>query len=229
MSRTKTHQAGYSLIELLVAISISTILLLIATDFVITGTLNANIDYNRTVVQSNTKSAVENVARTIRTARSVEATNSQPDPNPPVTGNPYSWTATAGSNATLILAVPARDASNNLLYVDGLHSSIYTNDVIFYLDSTTRRLYRRTIANSATGNVAKTTCPPAIATASCPPDTIIVEDIAGLTTRYFDNANTSVAVPSGTESVGYSVTETKNIGNRSYSSTYSTITTLRNK
>lgn len=229
MSHTQTHQSGFSLLELLIAISITTILLLIASNFVITGTLNANAEYNRTVIQSNTKSAVENVARTIRSAKSVEATNSQPDPNPPITANPYSWTAAAGNNATLILAVPARDASNNLLYADGLHSNIYTNDIIFYLDATTHRLYKRTIANSAAGNAAKTTCPPASASASCPPDTIIVEDIAGLSTSYFDNTNISVAVPSGTEAVGYSVTETKKIGSRSYTSTYTTVAALRNK
>lgn len=229
MIQVKINQGGFSLLELLVAISVTTILLMIASNFVITGTLSANVEYNRTVVQSNTKSAVENVARTIRSAKSVEATNSQPDPNPPVTANPYSWSATAGNNATLILAVPARDASNNLMYVDGLHSTIYTNDVIFYLDSTTHRLYRRTIANSVADNAAKTSCPPAIASASCPADTIIVEDIAGLSTSYFDAANANVSVPSGTEAVGYSVTETKIIGKRSYSSTYSTVTALRNR
>lgn len=229
MISVRTDQGGFSLLELLVAISVTTILLMIASNFVITGTLSANVEYNRTVVQSNTKSAVEIVARSIRSAKSVEATNSQPDPNPPVTANPYSWSAAAGNNATLILAVPARDASNSLLYVDGLHSNIYTNDVIFYLDATTHRLYKRTIANAVAGNAAKTSCPPALATSSCPADTIIVEDIAGLNTSYFDNANAAVLVPSGTESVGYSVTETKVIGKRSYSSSYTTITALRNK
>jgi len=229
MINHQTNQAGFSLLELLVAISVTTILLMVAGNFVVNGTLGANVEYNRTVVQSNTKSAVEIVARTVRSAKSVEANNSQPDPNPPVTASPYSWAAVAGTNATLILAVPARDASNNLLYVDGLHSNIYTNDVIFYLDAATHRLYKRTIANSVAGNADKTTCPPSLATSSCPADKIIVEDIAGLTTSYLDNTNASVAVPSGTESVGYSVTETKNIGQRSYTSTYSTITALRNK
>ncbi len=229
MSGRLASEGGFSLLELLVAISITTVLLLIADNFVIDGTLSANIAYNKTTIQSNTKSAVENVARTIRSAKSVEATNSQPDPNPPIPANPYSWTAVAGNNATLILAVPARDTGNNLLYVDGLHSNIYTNDVIFYLDSATNRLYKRTIANAVAGNAAKTTCPPALSSSSCPPDSIIVEDIAGLSTTYLNAANVSVAVPSGTEAVGYSVTETTNIGTRSYSSTYSTITALRNK
>ena len=229
MSSRVSPQAGFSLLELLVAISVTTILLMVAGNFVVNGTLSANIAYNQTIVQSNTKSAVEIVARTIRSARSVEAANAQPDPNPPVVGSPYSWAAVSGNNATLILAIPARDAANNLLYVDGLHSNLYTNDVIFYLDTSTDRLYKRTIANAVIGNAAKTTCPPAIATSSCPADTIIVEDIAGLTTNYLDNTNANVAVPSGTEAVGYSVTETKKIGNRDYSSTYSTITALRNK
>ncbi len=223
------HEGGFSLLELLLAISITSILLLVGGNFVVDGTLSANIDYNRTIVQSNTKSAVDIVARTIRSSRSVQAQNSQPDPNPPVSGNPYSWTGTAGTNATLILAVPARDTSGNLLYVDGLHNNLYTNDVIFYLDPSTNRLYKRTIANAVAGNVAKTTCPPSVATSSCPPDSVVVEDIASLTTGYFDDSNSPVATPTGTESVSYSVKESRIIGSRTYSSSYSTITALRNK
>lgn len=222
-------QGGFSLLELLVSISITAILLLVGGNFVVDGTLSANVDYNRTVVQSNTKTAVDIVARTIRSARSVEAQNAQPDPNPPVTGNPYSWSGTAGVDATLILAIPARDAAGNLLYIDGLHNNLYTNDVIFYLDPSTRRLYKRTIANAVAGNAAKTTCPPSLATPTCAPDAVVVEDIASLTTGYLDDTNVAVTIPSGTEAVSYKVKESRVIGSRTYSSSYSTITALRNK
>ncbi len=231
MSPAALSNRGFSLIEVLVAISISGLMLLVLGNFLTNGIRSANQDYNQTVVLVNTKAAVESVARFVREAKSVEASNSQPDSHSPgAPGNLYSWSGTAGSGATLILAIPSRDTNNNLIYIDGLHNSLYTDDVIFYLDSTTHRLYKRVIANtSATGNKAKTTCPPASATAGCPADSVIVEDVANLTTSYLDGNGNSVSVPTGTEAVHYTVTESKLIGPRTYTSSYTTTATLRNK
>ena len=223
------NEAGFSLLELILAITITSFLLLVAGNFMTNGILSTNKDYNKTLIQSNTKLAVDTVARFIKSAVSVESQNSQPDANAPVVGNQYSWSGVAGNNATLILAVPARDSSNNLIYVDGLHTTLYTDDVIFYLHARDHRLYKRVIANSVAGDAAKTTCPPAIATTSCPADAVIVEDIASLSSAYYDNNDNSVSVPSGTEAVGYTVTESKIIGLTTYSSSYSTIAALRNK
>ncbi len=225
------NERGFTLLELLLAISLTTILLMVVSDFVTDGIQSSNQDYNKTIVITNTKAAVETVARAIRETRSVEANNSLPDSNSPgAPTNLYSWSGSAGPNATLILAVPARDTSNNLIYIDGLHNSLYTDDIIFYLDSTTHRLYKRTIANaSAQDDKAKTTCPPAIATSSCPADAVIVEDVANLTTSYLDGNNAIVTQPTGTEAVNYSVTESKTIGLRTYTSTYTTTAALRNK
>ncbi len=226
----RKNELGFTLIELLITMAVSAILLFISGEFIGRGTLSINADYNKTLVQTDTQTAVETVARVIKSARSVEAQNSQPDPySPGGSTNLYGWSGTAGTNATLILAVPARDASNNLLYVDGLHTNLYTNDVIYYFDSTTNKLFKRTIANSVAGNSAITTCPPANATPSCPSDSVIVQDIANLATSFFDSNNNAVSVPLGTESVGYTLTETRVIGNKSYIGTYSTTASLRNK
>jgi prepilin-type N-terminal cleavage/methylation domain-containing protein len=219
-------EAGFSLIELLITMAVSSILLFVSGVFIGQGTLSINADFNKTLAQT----AVDTVARVIKSARSVQAQNSQPDLHSPGgSTNLYGWNGTAGTNATLILAIPARDASNNLLYVDGLHTNLYTNDVIYYFDSSTKKLFKRTIANSVPGNAAVTTCPPALATSSCPADSVVVQDIANLATSYFDSNNASVSVPSGTESVGYTLTETRVIGNKSYVGTYSTLVSMRNK
>ncbi len=226
----RDNELGFSLFELLITMAVSSILLYVSGEFIGKGTLSINADFNKTLVQTDTQTAVDTVARVIKSARSVEAQNSQPDPYSP--GGPtnlYGWNGTAGANATLILAIPARDASNNLLYVDGLHTNLYTNDIVYYFDSGTKKLFKRIIANSVAGNVAVTTCPPAFATASCPADSVIVQDVANLSTSYFDPNNNPVSVPLGTESVGYTLTETRVIGNKSYIGTYSTTASLRNK
>ncbi len=222
--------SGFTLLELLICMAISAILLLVGGTFVGQGTLSINADYNKTLVQTDTETAVNAISRVIKSAKSVEAVNSQPDANGPGgAANPYSWNGAAGPNGTLILAIPSRDSSGNLLYIDGLHTNLYTDDVIYYFDSASKKLFKRTIANSVTGNVAKTTCPPSLATSSCPGDSVVVQDIANLATSYFDSTNASVAVPSGTEAVGYTLTETRVIGNKSYVGTYASTSSLRNK
>lgn len=225
------NERGFSLLEVLIAISLSGLLLIVVGEFTTNGIRSSNQDYNQTVVLVNTKAAVESVARVVREARSVQASNSQPDGHAPgAPADPYSWSGSAGSNATLILAVPSRDTSNNLIYIDGLHNNLYTDDVIFYLESSTNRLYKRIVANpSAPGNRAVTTCPPAVATPGCPADSLIVEDVADLTTAYLDSNGNTIATPSGTEAVHFTVTESKIIGPRTYTSSYTTTATMRNK
>ncbi len=225
------RQGGFTLFELLLAISISSILILAVGDFASSSILGSNQDYNKTLVLTNAKEAVGIVARQIQAAKSVEAVNSLPDANAPgAPGNLFSWSGTPGNGATLILAVPSRNGSGDIIYVDGLHASLYTDEIIFYLNPSTRRLYRRRIANSsAPGNTALTTCPPSTASLGCPADADVVDDVANLVTMYLDRDNNTVSLPSGTEAINYTVTETRTINGHAYSGTYSSIATMRNK
>ncbi len=223
--------AGFTLFELLLAISISSVLILAVSNFASSSLSGSNQDYNKTLVLTNAKEAVNVVARQIRAAKSVQAANSLPDAHAPgAPGNLYSWSGASGNGATLILAVPARTASGDIIYIDGLHTNVYTDDIIFYLDATSHKLYRRRIANaSALGNVAVTTCPPSAASPSCPADSDVVDDVANLSTTYLDGNSATVSLPSGTEAVNYTVTENRTINGRVYSGVYSSIATLRNK
>ncbi len=224
------HRAGVTLMELIISIAISSLLILVLFQVITAAYANWRRENTKTQLQTNTKIAVETVAQVIRSAKSVEPKNSQPDPNPPTVGDPYSWTGVTGSGATLILAVPARDRDNNLLYIDSTHTSLYTNNVIFYLDPASKILYRRTIANqTAPNNAAVTTCPPARATPSCPADSKVVEDVANLTTTYLDASGNTVTSPSGTEAIRYNLSQTRVIGSNTYQSNYGTTATLRNK
>lgn len=222
--------AGYTLIEMLVAISVSTLLILAIGNYASSSVIGSNQDYNKTLVLANAKEAVGIVARQVRLAKSVVASNDLPDnyaPNAP--SDLYSWSGAAGSGTSLILQVPSRDTSGNIMYYNSSHTNVYTDDVIFYLDGTSKKLYKRIIANPVAGNSAKTTCPPAHATSSCPADADVVDDVANLTTSYLKSDGTTPTTPDGTEAVNYTVTETRTINGKSYSGTYTTIATLRNK
>jgi hypothetical protein len=161
----------------------------------------------------------------------VLAANTLPDDHAP--GAPsdlYSWSGSAGTDTSLILAVPSRTSSGDIIYIDGMHTQMYTDNVIFYLDSSTKKLFRRWLANtSAPGNVAITTCPPSAASPSCPADADVVDDVASLTTSYLKADGTTTTVPDNTEAVNYTVTETRVINGKSFSGTYSTVATLRNR
>jgi prepilin-type N-terminal cleavage/methylation domain-containing protein len=222
------NEDGFSLLELITATLIIGILALTVSNFYV----DRLIDYARTdtilILQSNTKQALETMQKDIRAARTIETTNQWSDPNGPG-GNPTGWTSSTGSPSTLVLAVPATDASGNLLYIDSAHSSLQTNDVIYYVDSSKKALYRRVVANPVTGNAAKSTCPPALATASCPADGKVIEDVANLVAAYYDTNNNPTSVVNNVYSVDITLTQSRYKFGRTYSNSFSTRTTLRNK
>src|SRR6266567_1566632 len=96
------------------------------------------------------KQAVGIVARQVRLAKAVVASNSLDDTNAPgAPSNPNSWSGSAGSGSgnALILEVPSRDTTGNIVYYNGSYTKVYTDEVIFYLNTTTKKLYKRLIAN----------------------------------------------------------------------------------
>ena len=225
-------EGGYTLVEMLVAISLSTLLVLSIGDFATNSVIGSNQDYNKTLVLTNSKEAVSIVARQIRLARSVLSTNSIPDTNAPVGG----WVGTAGTGNPLILAVPSRDAtSHDVVFLDGFHQSVSTDEIIFYLDSTTHKLYKRTLAATLPvgyTNAAVTTCPASLATAGCPADSDVVDDVANLSTGYLTAGSTTACTscsPNNTEAVNFTVTETRTINGKPYTGTYTTVAALRNR
>jgi len=237
-ARTAASDGGYTLIEMLVAISVSTLLILSIGDYAANSIIGSNQDYNKTLVLTNAKEAVGIVARQVRLASAVAASNSLDDTYAPYPGNPNSWSGQAGNGTSLILEVPTKDTNGNIVYKNGSHAAVFNDEVIFYLDSSTKKLYKRVIAYpnsglpSGTTNAATTTCPPAHATAGCPADADVVDDVANLTTAYINNAGvvcTSSCDITGTEAVQYTVTETRTINGKSYAGTYTTVATMRNK
>lgn len=62
----------------------------------------------------------------------------------------------------------------------------FQDEYVLYLSGTAKSLMLRSIANpSATGNRLKTSCPPALATSSCPSDKTVASDLASISMRYF--------------------------------------------
>jgi hypothetical protein len=230
LPKDKGLSAGFTTVELSVAAVLVSIVVMIMGQFFATNLNSYTRSFTKTVLQSNTKLGIETLERDIKAAQAVEDPNRWPDPNAPgAPGDLYSWHPSTGSGATLVLAVPARDTSGNLIFADVLHNAIETNDVIYYLDAGSKILYKRVIANPVAGNATLTTCPPAAASASCPSDAKIVEDVADLTIAYYTSNNTLTTNPPSAGLVQITLTQTQKKGSRTYTNSFASRVSLRNK
>lgn len=69
----------------------------------------------------------------------------------------------------------------------------YEDEYVLYLDKSKRSLMVRTLANpSAAGNKAVTSCPPASATAICPADKTLSENIDSIDKRFFSRSGVAI-------------------------------------
>jgi hypothetical protein len=111
----------------------------------------------------------------------------------------------SGTTPVIYYAQPALDGGKAYI-MNG--ESPYLNEYVLYLNGTTKQLLLRTIANpAATGNRAVSTCPKSQASSSCPADTIIAENVASISMRYFSRAGnlldyTSITDPLTGEYIG---------------------------
>jgi hypothetical protein len=69
----------------------------------------------------------------------------------------------------------------------------YEDEYIIYLDGTAKQLLIRYLANPyANDNRLLTSCPPALATANCPADKTIADNLASIDIRYFARSGTTI-------------------------------------
>ena len=221
------QEQGMSLIELTIAMSIMSMIALVMGNFVIKRMEDFAKSEAQSIVQQSTKVAMENITTIARAAQAIESVNAWPDPHGPG-GNQYGWTSTSNNPATLVLAVPVLDANDKPIYADALHNTLHTNDVIYYLDATSKSLYRRVLANPVSGNIAKTTCPPALATATCPPDSKVIEKVANLNVTYLLGQNLPATQPDGATAIKIQLSQSLKKGSKTYTSSITSQASFRN-
>lgn len=233
--RYARSQSGFSLLELLMATAVIGMLAVTVSGFYV----DRLIDYAHTntliILQTNTKQALETMEKDIKSARTLETTNTWADAHGPG-GNPYGWASSNGSPSTVVLSVPVTDTGGNLSYTDATHSALQTNDIIYYVDSATKTLYRRVIVNplcaSAGGTVdctMRSTCPPALATSSCPADGKVIEDVANLVAKYYDTSGNATSAVNNVYSLDVTLTQSRTQYGRTYTNSLTSRATLRNK
>jgi len=217
----RRDETGFTITELLIVIILTSILTLIVMLFAFDLWRSSAIQQ----AENDTLVTRFNASDTIREfigsssgliiQNSIADTNANvPDPNisggqfwlpihaiPGTTSMPAS-----GSYSPLIYFRRFSQDSSKAYIMNG--TSPYENEYVLYLDGTTKQLMMRTLANpSAAGNSSKTSCPPSLATPSCPADRVIAADVASVATRYFSRTGnlidyTSITDPSTGQYIG---------------------------
>ncbi len=157
-----TRQSGFTIVELLVAISliglISVSLIGVFGNYLSLITRNSRSNELTAESQNLLRATVEE----LRYGTGVRQTNTITDPN-----QPGGWN-TSNSDFVIIIAVPATDTSGNYI-INPDTGSPYNNELVYFKNGTD--LYKRTLANpNATGNKVVSSCPAATASSSCPAD-----------------------------------------------------------
>ena len=213
---------GYTITELIVAIAVSTIMvgvLYTVTFRYYVATAKADVT---TTMALESQSLLTQLTDDIRLATGIGETNAIDDPNGPGGG----WMTNDPSNI-LIVESPATDSNRDIIY-DSLTGYPYTNEFVYFSDGSS--MYKRTLKNEdATGNTAKTTCPQAIASGSCPADRLFTNKLENLTFVFYD-ANDAVTTDSTlARSVELTVSMSKDVYGQTLELSNSTRVTLRNQ
>ncbi len=187
----RQKSSGFTLPEVIITLFIIAILsaALMTIYFIFFNQTIRNSYHARLAVES--QSILRLIVEELRVSSGVHAV-SQPDAY--VLGGGTNW-STSNSNLVLIIATPAVDVNNNVLY-DTAAGQPYVNELVYYASNGT--LYRRQLADSdATGNKYKTSCPPANVTSTCPQDALLTNHFKALSFRFFDQDNVEIPEASG--------------------------------
>lgn len=221
---TQTNSSGFTIVELIIAITISAVL-----STAILGFMADELEQNtKAATQGNllnqAKLGLDRISTDIRLSSNADDQNRWPDNYPPTQGNAYSWQS---NQSTLILATAAQDIHGNILWQDSSKYLPYDNNIIYFTQNGT--LYKRILAAQVTGNAASNTCPSAHVSASCPADEIILQNVTGFSISYRDGYDNDVtSTPSSARSIVMQITITTSSYGQTLSESYTERMVFRN-
>lgn len=185
---TSNRSSGFSIVELNLSITIMAILLVsllavFANFFVIMTRTNVLVD-----MTVDSQGLLRTMVEELRYGAGVRQSNTIADSNAPAAG----WD-TSNADFVIVVAVPAQDSNRNYI-IDPDTGSPYLNELVYFKDGKT--LYKRALANpNASGNSLKTSCPASLATASCPADRKLVENLDTMVFTLYDQDNATTTNP----------------------------------
>lgn len=182
MSDNTNTSRGFTIVELVIAVVVAGILVttLLTVTFSFYGNSIRSSTQARLAVES--QNILRSIVEELRISSGVRASNTNSDPNAPVGG----WT-TSNASLVLIISTPVLDSSNNYV-INSTTGELYQNEIVYYANNKT--LYKRYLADaSAPGNQMKRSCPPAIATGTCPADVVLSNHFKDMNFVFYDQDN----------------------------------------
>ncbi len=217
------QQAGFTMVEVLVAVTVTTVMVLVITNFMLRNIQSSTLETSRATILREVEQTLDIVSTDVRISANADANNRNPDPNSPGgSGNQYGWTSNA---STLVLATAATRSDGTVIFSDAANYITTKNNYVYFVSGGT--LYKRIIAASVSGNGQKTTCPVASATPSCPSDKILLHNVTAFTITYLDGDNNSVS-PADARAVEIGLTASYKQYNQTQSASYTTRMVFRN-
>ncbi len=224
MSANKLAKAhgGFTLVEVITVVTVigivGVVFLGLVVNYFVVITRNDELT-NMTVDSQNLlRSTVEN----IRFGDGVRQTNQITDAHAPVGG----WT-TSNSTFVIIIAVPA-ETTGRAYIINPSSGSPYMNELVYYKNGST--LMERQLANpSASGNNMITTCPPSLASSSCPADIQLAQYVNTMAFTLYDQNAAATTDPTAARSINITLTMQRNAPGAPLNLTTSTRVTLRNR
>lgn len=182
-------QQGYTIVELLVAITISSMLLVGIMTFLVNSIAGNAVREARADLLREAQLALDVMVKDIRLSANVDENNRWEDENSPNAEamNGLGWTS---DGDTLVLATAVESTDGGIIFQDETHYITEKNNLVYYVEDGV--LYKRTIAADVPNNKSTTSCPPDKATSSCPADRLSVKDVESLQFRYYDAENNEV-------------------------------------
>lgn len=216
-------EAGFTIVEALIAVVVTTIMIIVVTDFLMHNLQTSTMEAKQAVILNEVQLTLDNVSNDIRLSANADQNNRIPDQNSPGgSSNPLGWTSDGG---TLVLATAATTASHQMIFSDAANYITAKNNLVYFVSNGT--LYKRTLAANVAGNAATTTCPANLATDTCPPDKEMLHNVTNFQITYLDG-NNNVVSPPNARSVQLSLTAQTTSGHETQSASYTTRMVFRN-
>jgi len=218
----KNKASGFTIVELTIVIIVTSILTIALIEgmnnyLALITRNNASIDMSASS-QNLLRATTENLLY----GDGVRQTNSISDANAPIGG----WN-TSNSSFVIVIAVPAVDSSHDYI-IDSSTGSPFMNELVYYKNGNS--LMERSLANpGAAGNVLKTSCPPSVATTSCPADKDLADYVTSMTFTLYDQDAVTTADPTQARSIKIDLSMNRTVFGAPIALSNSIRVTLRNR
>lgn len=218
--RRRTEQSGFTITELLIAISIGAMLSVLMMAVFIYGYGGLIVEQTRASMVLESQLFLKRMTEDIRLANQILPATTLADANGPNGG----WITNDPANI-LIMTQPVTDNNNSFIY-DSVSGYPYQNEIVYFSDGS--NMYRRTLRNdAATGNSTLTTCPAGVS--GCPRDVVLSEYLRNMTFVFRDVNDVVTTTAANARAVELTVNLERRVYGRTIAIQNSTRMTLRNE